>query len=62
VHSDVWSLFERKASELSNVPVLIEWDDELPSFETLESELVKAEKIWSKAQQPQEAYEESALL
>jgi len=62
VHNEVWSLFESKASELSNVPVLIEWDDELPSFETLESELVKAEKIWSKAQQPQEAYEESALL
>jgi uncharacterized protein (UPF0276 family) len=62
VHDKVWSLFESKAAEFGNIPVLIEWDDELPSFETLESELVKAEKIWRKAQAKKGTYEESALL
>ena len=62
VHDNVWTLFESKISELKTVPVLIEWDDELPSFETLESELLKADILWQKAHAGKGAYEESALL
>jgi len=62
VHADVWKLFEFKARELDSVPVLIEWDDDVPAFNVLESELFMAQSVWARAQSEKGAYEESALL
>lgn len=63
VHNDVWKLFEFKARELDDsIPVLIEWDDDLPTFDVLESELLKAQSVWRVAHSEKGAYEESALL
>ncbi|MFZ4714626.1 MAG: DUF692 domain-containing protein [Bacteriovoracaceae bacterium] len=42
VFSEVWKLFTHKIKENSKVPVLIEWDDDIPDFSVLELEAVKA--------------------
>jgi uncharacterized protein (UPF0276 family) len=57
VHQNVWDLFQFKASDLAGVPVLIEWDDELPDFLTLEKELTMARNIWQRAHRETEADE-----
>lgn len=63
VHEDVWNLFEMKARELTQVPVMIEWDEEVPSFECLENELQKARSVWNKTRSPQKGrHEKSPLL
>lgn len=62
VHENVWRLFETKVRELATTPVLIEWDDDIPAFETLETELLKAESLWQKTHALGGAYEKSALL
>ncbi|MBC7372236.1 MAG: DUF692 domain-containing protein [Bdellovibrionaceae bacterium] len=50
VHEKVWELFKFKAPDLAKVPVLIEWDDDIPAFTELESELSRARQIWLAAQ------------
>ncbi len=62
VHENVWKLFEYKAKELESVPVLIEWDDDVPAFDVLENELLMAQTLWVKAHSSKGAYEKSALL
>jgi uncharacterized protein (UPF0276 family) len=49
-HSDhvceaVWDLFRRVAPRLEGVPVLVEWDDNIPEFPVLEEEAAKAASI-----------------
>ncbi len=45
VCEDVWTLFDRAMSTMADVPVLIEWDEDIPEFEVLEEEAVKARRI-----------------
>ena len=41
----VWELYRRVIRRAPEVPVLIEWDEAIPSWEALESEAVKAIRI-----------------
>lgn len=48
-HSDyvidpVWELYRRVVSRIGPVSTLIEWDDDIPSFEVLYAELMKAKQ------------------
>lgn len=45
VCDEVWALFERAIGRMNGVPVLIEWDEDIPAFEVLESEAVRAREI-----------------
>ncbi len=43
VYPEVWNLFERKLRAMESlVPVLIEWDEDIPDFPVLEEEAIKA--------------------
>jgi len=46
VCDDVWKLFSYKIKERRNIPVLIEWDEDIPDFPILEEEALKAKEIW----------------
>lgn len=48
VYPKVWELFNHIVKRLPNVPVLIEWDEDIPPFNELENEAMKAKEIWSK--------------
>lgn len=45
VWPEVWNLFQAKMDTGLNAPVLIEWDEEIPAFEIVEQEAMKAKKI-----------------
>jgi len=45
VSEPVWRLYEKALSRFGMVPSLIEWDKDLPPFETLIGEAKKAERI-----------------
>lgn len=45
VHHDVWSLYELFVRRNSDIPVLIEWDHDIPSFDVLFKEAQKAHLI-----------------
>ncbi|MGB0909823.1 MAG: DUF692 domain-containing protein [Nitrospirales bacterium] len=47
VYPEVWSLFSQLIARAPDVPVLIEWDDDIPEFPTLEAEAHKAAQIWN---------------
>lgn len=47
VCDEVWDLFAGVISRLPEVPVLIEWDDDIPDFPILEAEADKAARIRS---------------
>jgi len=42
VHQDVWKLYRGIIQDNKNIPVLIEWDEDIPDFEILEEEALKA--------------------
>jgi uncharacterized protein (UPF0276 family) len=42
VAPQVWTLYRRALAHLGPVPTLIEWDDPVPDWETLEGEVVRA--------------------
>jgi len=46
VFDGVWSLFSHLVERLPEVPVLIEWDEDIPEFPVLEQEALKAASIW----------------
>jgi len=50
VCDDVWALFARTVARLPGVPVLIEWDEDIPAFERLEEEAARAARVASAAQ------------
>jgi uncharacterized protein (UPF0276 family) len=46
-HSDhvvdaVWDLYRRASQRLGNVSTLLEWDEDIPSFEVVHAEALKA--------------------
>ncbi len=45
VCDDVWNLFKHKWKENYKTPVLIEWDEDIPEFNVLEEEVLKARSI-----------------
>ena len=45
VTNDVWSLYESTARRFNQVPVLIEWDSDIPELDVLLGEANKAEQI-----------------
>lgn len=58
VSERVWELFSRVIGRLRDVPVLIEWDEDIPPFPVLEKEAAKAARIWEEhhgARAPSEA-------
>lgn len=46
VPSPVWALYAEALRTKGIRPTLIEWDDEVPDFEVLEAEALKAKAIW----------------
>lgn len=49
VCDEVWRLYEHTIARLRGVPVLIEWDAEVPAFERLEAEAATASAIAARA-------------
>jgi hypothetical protein len=45
VRDEVWALFEAAVRRLGPISTLIEWDDQIPEFETLAAEAVRAREI-----------------
>ncbi|MBI4370928.1 MAG: DUF692 domain-containing protein [Elusimicrobia bacterium] len=45
----VWDLYRRAIRRLSGAPVLIEWDEDVPPWETLEAQAVKAAALREEA-------------
>jgi uncharacterized protein (UPF0276 family) len=52
VPDPVWKLFAEVAPLLPECSVLIEWDNHLPSWATLEAEAKRAKEIWTRARGP----------
>ncbi len=48
VFPEVWDLFSYAIKDLRDVPVLVEWDENIPDYKILEDEAIKAKKIWEK--------------
>jgi uncharacterized protein (UPF0276 family) len=46
VYPEVWDLFSSLIARAPEVPVLIEWDEDIPEFPQLEEEALKAAQIW----------------
>lgn len=49
VCDDVWDLFAHVIGRMPGVPVLIEWDEDIPSFSRLEAEAQAADRVASAA-------------
>lgn len=48
VCSEVWTLYSQVIDHLDTpIPTLIEWDGDVPSFERVEEEAIKARRIWT---------------
>ncbi len=45
VAEEVWELFSKFSSRIKGIPILLEWDDDIPSFLEVEAEAFKAEAI-----------------
>ena len=52
VHEPVWKLYSHFIAKKSDVPVLIEWDEDIPEFSVLEKEVARARKIHSQSLKP----------
>jgi len=48
VKDEVWDLFAYTMQKNPEIPVLIEWDEDIPEFARLEQEVAKAERIREK--------------
>ena len=46
VHEPVWELYKFAVRKFPKVPVLIEWDEDIPEFPVLEREALRARNIW----------------
>lgn len=49
VSQDVWELYKYKSKDLKQCLTLIEWDEDIPEFMTLDQEVAKAKKAWRKS-------------
>ena len=47
VYPEVWDLFSSLIARAPEVPVLLEWDEDIPEFPQLEEEALKAAHIWT---------------
>lgn len=54
VRDEVWSLYEHAIRRLGPVSTLIEWDDQIPPFETLVAEAARARAILTRVVREQE--------
>jgi uncharacterized protein (UPF0276 family) len=45
----VWALFRRAAARFPLAPVLVEWDEDVPSWDGLEAQAVKAAALWEES-------------
>ena len=48
VSDPVWKLYQAAIERFGAVPSMIEWDDNIPTFDILHAEAKKAEKIQNK--------------
>ncbi len=46
VHPPVWDLYRKIIAKFDHVPVLIEWDENIPEYPVLEAECMKAKSIY----------------
>ncbi len=47
VFPEVWDLFSKKAQTMDKaIPILIEWDEDIPDFSRLEKEAITARHLW----------------
>jgi uncharacterized protein (UPF0276 family) len=60
VSPGVWALFDRAVRRFGPVPVLIEWDAHIPSFERLQAEALHASRIQEVALGPRQTILASA--
>lgn len=54
VHDDVWNYYQYFLNCATDIPTLIEWDHNIPAFEVLYAEAMKAKTIKQRYQQKQE--------
>ena len=45
VHDSVWELYKNALLQFGEVPTLIEWDTDIPSFDVLQQEAAKAQQL-----------------
>tara|TARA_Y100000590_G_scaffold323369_1_gene366308 strand:+ start:19550 stop:20431 length:882 start_codon:yes stop_codon:yes gene_type:complete len=45
VYPEVWELYKLATKKAPHAPTLIEWDDDIPEFNILQNEAIKAKKI-----------------
>jgi len=62
VYPQVWELFSHVIARAPDVPVLIEWDDDIPEFPRLEEEALKAATIWDSHHGPVDAETLSTIV
>lgn len=53
VYPEVWELFSHYIKEAHQVPFMMEWDEDIPEFNVVEAEVVKAIEIWNQYHQGQ---------
>jgi uncharacterized protein (UPF0276 family) len=58
VRDEVWNLYARLVARTGPVTTLVEWDDEIPAFDVVHAEALKARDVASRAARP--AREEEA--
>ena len=58
VHGPVWALFQRAAWRFPSVPAIVEWDSDLPAFDTLLGEVERAHQIAADALARQQLHAE----
>ena len=49
IHPPVWALYKQAVKHFGKIPTLIEWDDHIPPFTTLEKEAIKSQEILDEA-------------
>ena len=47
VYPEVWDLYSSLIARAPDLPVLLEWDEDIPEFPQLEEEALKAARIWT---------------
>ncbi|MDF3821645.1 DUF692 domain-containing protein [Leptospira sp. 96542] len=63
VHEEVWDLFETSLKYIpENLPIMIEWDEDVPEFQILEEELNKAKAIVKRRHQNEAGKTSDSLL
>jgi uncharacterized protein (UPF0276 family) len=58
----VWEMYEDAMSRYGQVSTLVEWDQDLPSFQRLSREAASARKIYDKAKSHSQPKRDSALV